>query len=535
MLFTYVRSTRLFASPILRDQLLTPLLITILPFINLHPKGRRPRGSDRTMATTSDSDDMPIALGRKATKAASSSNKTDASAAPEPKTGTPKATMAQKTPSASNKGKRKHIAEEEFDENEAPAPASKKVKNSKTRQKTTASIQGQTTTTPAANNVVTKAPTPASKGKTPTAAVRSLTSKSTTPAAKVRSLKSMPATAPNKVITPVAKTTAIPASSVAPNKVTTPAAKTTATPASSVTKAKKTPTAAAKKIHTAEESDNESAFIKAVTGKGGSAAKKAPAPTKKRSKTVIVESSEESASQDSDAGEEYKDEDGKQKMQMVVYKSRTTVRGTARKRKAPSKPPIAKQPIPKSYAECNEADKALIDMRDAGEDWDTITARYGEISGLHTDCKSTLPNRYNRMKTNFVTINDEDAIVLFQAKIEVDKQMADELWERVAEKVEEMGGMPYTVSLRHHGRMSLLTVHSLMLYSAIGNAFALLEILSLSSLDKGNSIPNRQRQRKRTKDRQRLNRSTTMKCSEKKTTTQETRGRGDPKGGSTDT
>ncbi|KAF2219586.1 hypothetical protein BDZ85DRAFT_268682 [Elsinoe ampelina] len=420
MLFTYVSSTRLFAS---RSCVIRHSHFYFPPFTNLLlTKVVGPTRPDIDMASTSDSDDTPIAPRKKTTEAASSNNKTTPSV---PKTGTSKTTMAQKTPSASNKGKRKKVAEEEPDENEEPATAPKKVRNSQTTQKTTASIKRQTAT-PATktNDAATKAPTPTSKGKTSTAAVRSLASKSSTAAAKVRSLKSMPATAPGKV--------------------STPAAKTTATPSGAVTTAKKTPAATAKKAQVAEESDDEAAFIKAISGKRRSAVKTTPAPTKKRGKAVLVESSEESACDAGDDGEEYKDEDGDQNMQMVVYKSRTTIRGTARKRKAPSKPPIAKQPIPKSYAECNEADKALIDMRDAGEDWDTITARYGEISGLHTDCKSTLPNRYNRMKTNFVTINDEDAIVLFQAKIEVDKQMADELWGRVAEKVEEMGGMLYT-------------------------------------------------------------------------------------------
>ncbi|KAF4550097.1 Hypothetical protein D9617_18g032880 [Elsinoe fawcettii] len=163
--------------------------------------------------------------------------------------------------------------------------------------------------------------------------------------------------------------------------------------------------------------------------------------SRKRKTPVAISSGSESEEEDND--DDYDEQTG-ESMQMVVFRPNTTVRGTARKRNAPKKPVLAKQSIPRSYAECGEADKALVDMRDAGEEWDAIATKYAEISGITTDCKSTLPNRYSRMKTNFVTMNDEDAIILFQAKIEIDKQMADELWGRVAEKVEELGGMPYT-------------------------------------------------------------------------------------------
>ncbi|PNS17039.1 hypothetical protein CAC42_5003 [Sphaceloma murrayae] len=132
---------------------------------------------------------------------------------------------------------------------------------------------------------------------------------------------------------------------------------------------------------------------------------------------------------DSDASDEEQDDDGNygeetqhskrksksnsQSMALVI--ANKTTKGTERKRKPPK----------------------------AGEDWDAIASKYAEISGLKTECKSTLPNRYNRMKTYFVTMNDEDAITLFKAKIEIDKEQADELWQRVADRVEAIGGLAF--------------------------------------------------------------------------------------------
>ncbi|PSK40046.1 hypothetical protein B9Z65_7986 [Elsinoe australis] len=178
-----------------------------------------------------------------------------------------------------------------------------------------------------------------------------------------------------------------------------------------------------------------------------------PAKKAKRSKQVSPEPSSEEEEEDEGSGS---DSGGENTGKMLVLSNKTR-KGTERQRKAPNQPPLAKQTIPKTYAECGPADKALVDMRDAGEEWDDIAAKYAEISGLKTDCKSTLPNRYNRMKTYFVTMNDEDAIALFQAKLQVDKEQADELWGRVAARVEEIGGMAYTPDAlyRNWKRLSL--------------------------------------------------------------------------------
>jgi hypothetical protein len=38
-------------------------------------------------------------------------------------------------------------------------------------------------------------------------------------------------------------------------------------------------------------------------------------------------------------------------------------------------------PIPRSYEECGPADKALVDMRDAGETWKAVNVKWAELTG----------------------------------------------------------------------------------------------------------------------------------------------------------
>ena len=49
--------------------------------------------------------------------------------------------------------------------------------------------------------------------------------------------------------------------------------------------------------------------------------------------------------------------------------------------------------IPRSYDECEDFDKQLISMRDAGTGWDQIRKAWTDATGEKTG-KSTLPNRY---------------------------------------------------------------------------------------------------------------------------------------------
>lgn len=63
-----------------------------------------------------------------------------------------------------------------------------------------------------------------------------------------------------------------------------------------------------------------------------------------------------------------------------------------RQRRAPRKI-IDSRPIPRSYQECDEADKMLIDMREEGKYWKDIRVAWEELTNQETGA-STLPNRY---------------------------------------------------------------------------------------------------------------------------------------------
>ena len=65
-----------------------------------------------------------------------------------------------------------------------------------------------------------------------------------------------------------------------------------------------------------------------------------------------------------------------------------------RQRRAPKQGIMDARPIPRSYDECDEADKALLDMRDRDKKtWKEIRVVWEELTGQKTGT-STLPNRY---------------------------------------------------------------------------------------------------------------------------------------------
>ena len=65
-----------------------------------------------------------------------------------------------------------------------------------------------------------------------------------------------------------------------------------------------------------------------------------------------------------------------------------------RQRRAPKNGIMDSRPIPRCYNECDEADKALLDMRDKeNKTWKQIRAVWEELTGQKTGT-STLPNRY---------------------------------------------------------------------------------------------------------------------------------------------
>jgi len=116
--------------------------------------------------------------------------------------------------------------------------------------------------------------------------------------------------------------------------------------------------------------------------------------------------------------------------------------------------------IGRSYDECSEEDKILLDLRDAGKGWTEIRAEWEKLTGDKTG-HSTLPNRYARLKSNFVVIREEDNQILLEAKIDVEAAFEKEKWGLIAAAMEKKGADSYRVSTGSPGSYSsdgLLTV-----------------------------------------------------------------------------
>lgn len=84
-----------------------------------------------------------------------------------------------------------------------------------------------------------------------------------------------------------------------------------------------------------------------------------------------------------------------------------TTKGLRRKR-APAlsliNPPLK---MPHSWKSANAADKMLVSMKDRGCDWKEIRLAWKELTG-QMPALSTLPNRYNRIKTNLMRLKPGD-------------------------------------------------------------------------------------------------------------------------------
>ncbi|PPJ55105.1 hypothetical protein CBER1_01519 [Cercospora berteroae] len=101
------------------------------------------------------------------------------------------------------------------------------------------------------------------------------------------------------------------------------------------------------------------------------------------------------------------------------------------------------RPIPRTFEECDEVDKMLIEWRDQKKEWGPIKAEWKRLTGEAT-AVSTLPNRYTRLKTNFAVLNEEDKGILIQAKREIEDSFQAQKWSLVANVLHSKGGSDYT-------------------------------------------------------------------------------------------
>jgi len=84
-------------------------------------------------------------------------------------------------------------------------------------------------------------------------------------------------------------------------------------------------------------------------------------------------------------------------------------------------------------------------MRDADRSWPEIRTEWEKLTGDKTG-SSTLPNRYNRLKTNFTVIKEEDNGKMLEAKKNVEEAFEKGKWAMIATAMEKLGGDSYKVS-----------------------------------------------------------------------------------------
>ncbi|KAI4729823.1 hypothetical protein E4T49_02420 [Aureobasidium sp. EXF-10728] len=116
--------------------------------------------------------------------------------------------------------------------------------------------------------------------------------------------------------------------------------------------------------------------------------------------------------------------------------------GHQRVRKAPKNGIAQFKPIPTSFEECDVADQTLITMRDAGQPWAACKARYAELEGIQHG-SSTIPNRYERLKTAFVNMVPEDNLRLFNIKAKLEDNFNKRKWALIADEITKDGGAKY--------------------------------------------------------------------------------------------
>ncbi|KAK6004513.1 hypothetical protein QM012_008375 [Aureobasidium pullulans] len=116
--------------------------------------------------------------------------------------------------------------------------------------------------------------------------------------------------------------------------------------------------------------------------------------------------------------------------------------GHQRVRKAPKDGIAQVKPIPHSFDECDIADQTLITMREAGHTWAECKARYAELDGV-VHGNSTIPNRYERLKTAFINMHEEDNLRLFNIKKTLEDEFNSKKWALIAAEIIKDGGAEY--------------------------------------------------------------------------------------------
>ncbi|OCL10315.1 hypothetical protein AOQ84DRAFT_387595 [Glonium stellatum] len=100
--------------------------------------------------------------------------------------------------------------------------------------------------------------------------------------------------------------------------------------------------------------------------------------------------------------------------------------------------PKGSSKIATSVEELSVQDRLLLTMKDAGKSWSEIIAAWKNATG-ETPGKSTLPNRYARLKANITQMKPEDQDILLIAYRKVYEKFERDKWELIKRTMEEDG------------------------------------------------------------------------------------------------
>ncbi|KAK7518141.1 uncharacterized protein IWZ02DRAFT_491926 [Phyllosticta citriasiana] len=112
--------------------------------------------------------------------------------------------------------------------------------------------------------------------------------------------------------------------------------------------------------------------------------------------------------------------------------------GARQRKKPPKKAVSTPKAIGTTVDELDPVDRKMIQMKDSGYGWKDIGKMWTEATGEVT-AKSTLPNRYARIKANIMTMPEDEQRKLAEAIVWVEEDFEKTKWERISQRMQEQG------------------------------------------------------------------------------------------------
>ncbi|KAF2089728.1 hypothetical protein K490DRAFT_63862 [Saccharata proteae CBS 121410] len=101
--------------------------------------------------------------------------------------------------------------------------------------------------------------------------------------------------------------------------------------------------------------------------------------------------------------------------------------------------------IAQSADELLPEDRMLIRMRDAGYPWEKVREEWYRMTG-QVSAKSTLPNRYARLKDNLAEIPYHDLRAIVIAKMKIEAEFERRKWDMIKQESQDRGANAYSTA-----------------------------------------------------------------------------------------